>query len=438
MKMNGLFDKLSLDINNWARYLMNSVFEYFRFSFLPPIFLQKLQCHILYPISLILLLFCFQPAFAVLTTPTRDFVVNSDGTVTHKTTGLTWMRCAMGQTWTGSRCSGEPILYAYDDAVTLTQNDWRLPNIAELQTIVERGSIEPALNRTIFPNNTPNDMFWSSTPYANNASVAWVAYLFVGGVNGESQLRNTFPVRLVRASSSLGIDPSTPDTEFTDNNNDGTVTHKRTGLMWQRCSVGQSWMSSTSSCSGTASIYTYDAALSLISTVAGYNDWRVPNANELTSIVKYDAYNSPAINTTQFPNTNLDGYWSSSRYKGNDGVAWSVDFIDGKVYNYGYNRYQKLPVRLVRSFPTVTDVTPHSATFGKMQKFKVTGTLLTPGMIFNVEDCYPKKHIELPHGTSTERNFRCTPIIKKGTKAGVIRSATDNKLLYRFTVKVYK
>ena len=122
---------------------MNNVFEYFKFILPLRNYLQRLQRHVWYLTSLILLLFCFQPAFARPTTPTRDFVDNGDGTVTHQTTGLKWMRCAIGQTWTGSRCLGVPTTYTYGAAATLTytfagQSDWRLPYIEELHTIVER------------------------------------------------------------------------------------------------------------------------------------------------------------------------------------------------------------------------------------------------------------------------------------------------------------
>ena len=154
-----------------------------------------------------------------------------------------------------------------------------------------------------------------------------------------------YAVRLVRGGQwTFGSLPlTTPTSDFTDNQ-DGTVTHKRTGLMWQRCAVGQTWTGST--CSGTASYYTYDQAIALTSRFAGHSDWRVPNANELVSIVKYDAYD-PAINTTLFPNTPIDMFWSSSPNVGDSSDAWDVYFGYGDVY--GNYRLNSLPVRLVRA-----------------------------------------------------------------------------------------
>lgn len=293
---------------------------------------------------MLLLLFYFQPAFSTPTTPTSDFIINKDGTVTHKTTGLTWMRCAMGQKWTGSTCSGSTSIYSYDQAIVLTRtfaghNDWRLPNIAELHTIVERESHSPAINTALFP-NTLNDYFWSSSPYAYDSELAWIVHFNYGSDYYDYDRYNSHAVRLVRGGQPFDFLPfTTPTSDFTDNQN-GTVTHKRTGLIWQRCAIGQLWTGST--CSGSASTYTYDQALALTSTFASYNDWRVPNQNELLSIVEYGT-NSSAINTVPFPNT-PDLFWSSSSFTTH--TAWITHFDNGDV-SFG-NKSDGYTVRLVR------------------------------------------------------------------------------------------
>ncbi|MFI3195587.1 MAG: DUF1566 domain-containing protein, partial [Methylococcaceae bacterium] len=222
-------------------------------------------------------------------------------------------------------------------------SDWRLPNIAELQTIVERDNYYPAINTELFP-NTPSDVFWSSSPYVGYASSAWGVY-FSSGLVDSSYRGSAFPVRLVRASQSLGIGLASLTTDFTDNK-DGTVTHQATCLMWQRCSVGQMWNGST--CTGSASTYTFDAAQRLTSPLAGYNDWRIPTASELARLVDYTkAYPGPTINTTLFPNTPRNAFWSSSPYVGYTSYAWGVYFNNGDVSLS--SRGSAFPVRLVRA-----------------------------------------------------------------------------------------
>lgn len=60
----------------------------------------------------------------------------------------------------------------------------------------------------------------------------------------------------------------------------------------------------------------------------GFSDWRVPTRKELRTIVDYGRFN-PAINTTDFSNTQASYYWSSTTYVGDTGYAWSMDFDFG-------------------------------------------------------------------------------------------------------------
>jgi hypothetical protein len=118
------------------------------------------------------------------------------------------------------------------------------------------------------------------------------------------------------------------------------VSDSRTGLVWQRCSAGQAWSGST--CTGTASTFTHEAALAYAQTQTG---WRLPNVKELSSIADKTKSN-PAIDSTAFPATVSGWYWSSTPYVGGPSNAWYVYFGNGVVYiNYRYgNDY----VRLVR------------------------------------------------------------------------------------------
>ena len=115
-------------------------------------------------------------------TPTANFDVHNDGTVTDKTTGLTWKRCAEGQTYQNNDCRGGAQSFTWQQALQLTQNatfagfnDWRLPNVNELEAIVEDACLDPAINLQIFP-SAPSDAFWSSSPDAYYSDDAWLVY----------------------------------------------------------------------------------------------------------------------------------------------------------------------------------------------------------------------------------------------------------------------
>lgn len=68
-------------------------------------------------------------------------------------------------------------------------------------------------------------------------------------------------------------------------------------------------------------------------TFGGYDDWRLPNVKELQSIIDYGTYGF-IVDTTYFPNTKLDFYWSSTTNDLLTSNAWRVYFDYGYV---GYN-----------------------------------------------------------------------------------------------------
>ena len=80
--------------------------------------------------------------------------------------------------------------------------------------------------------------------------------------------------------------------------------------------------------------------------LCGLDDWRVPNIEELRSIVDYSSYN-PGIDSSYFPNTQSSRYWSASPITDSRDYAWQIYFGYG-YDNYG-NRSYDYYVRLVSS-----------------------------------------------------------------------------------------
>jgi hypothetical protein len=129
------------------------------------------------------------------------------------------------------------------------------------------------------------------------------------------------------------------------NHKDGTVTDKKTGLMWKQCHEDLSGSSCTI---GTATTHTYKEAIELAENTTfptDSYDWRLPNIKELRSLAAHDRVN-PAINSTLFPNTPSSGFWSSSPFASNANYAWTLHFNLG--YGNYYGRYRSRYVRLVR------------------------------------------------------------------------------------------
>ena len=136
-----------------------------------------------------------------------------------------------------------------------------------------------------------------------------------------------------------------------------------TGLMWMRCALGQKWDGST--CQGNALKYTWDNVLRASDgfNYAGYSDWRIPDFDELKTLiycssgqiknmetigVPYckDNFVKPTIAKSVFPETPLGGFWSSELCAGNNNCRLIVNF--NGIYGYGDPQFDSLAVRLVR------------------------------------------------------------------------------------------
>jgi len=145
--------------------------------------------------------------------------------------------------------------------------------------------------------------------------------------------------------SNDAVPRSTPSSDFVVMEEGSVVRHKATGLDWQRCPLGKSW--DGDACTGSASTFTWQDALEEADSVSG---WRLPNINELTSIVE-ECRSGPAINRQAFPDTDPFNFWSSSPDAGYPGMglitnAWVLRFDAGndllRAMEYTYR------IRLVR------------------------------------------------------------------------------------------
>ncbi|HEY5621478.1 MAG TPA: DUF1566 domain-containing protein [Pontiella sp.] len=280
---------------------------------------------------------------------------NGDGTVTDLVTGLMW------QSDPGEKKT-------YDDAVagaskcrTGGHEDWRLPTIKELYSLINFSGIDPDPRSGV--GATPfidTDVFkfqygkeedgdriidsqWAtSTLYEGEVMHGQQAMFGVNFADGRikgypvgsmpGRGAKTFYVIYVRGNPEYGKN------DFVDNS-DGTVTDRATGLMWMKTDSGKGM--------------DWEAALHYAESfeVAGQDDWRLPNAKELQSIVDYtrspDTSRSAAIDPV-FECTairNEDGkndwghYWTSTTHADPRGGSRAVYFAFGRALGFMHSEW---------------------------------------------------------------------------------------------------
>lgn len=245
----------------------------------------------------------------------------------------------------GEGTDTEDFINALNNAAFGGYSDWRLPSVKELATLYHYDKRLPAVDTAWFPNAIWPGGYWSTNSAIDDPSHARTVGFQYGGLVG-AYLKSAYwyYVRAVRGGPYLDGGSS-----FVDNN-DGTVTDTETGLMWQK-----------ETAPGT---YTWKQALAYTENLnlGDYADWRLPNINELFTLVDYSRFN-PSIDMlleqyTISTSWEASGYWSSTTALGD-----SISVFDNARYVYFYNgsvggsindnKYDSRNVRAVRGGQTL-------------------------------------------------------------------------------------
>ena len=284
------------------------------------------------------------PTGLLKTGQTTSYTTGDDGTyqkgasrtfTTGGTNGLIWQRCSAGQN-NDATCSGTAQTYSWDQAnsycntLSLGGRAWRLPNVNELMNLVEYiNSNPPLINSNSYPNTeylvALSSYYWSSTNSALIVNGAYSVYFgSAGGLNNYQTKTSLYYTRCISGNLSAQV-------TLTDNGN-GTITDSTSGLIWQKCTAGQGTI--TGDCStGGAVQYSWSNAISYCEALNLGNrlDWRLPNINEITTIIDFTKSSGPLINSNIFPNTISNAYYSSTTVSYNTNNAWVLAFWYGGI-----------------------------------------------------------------------------------------------------------
>ena len=112
----------------------------------------------------------------------------SGHTVKDVTTGVTWLRCSVGQAWDPSveTCTGEIVKLNHEEiAIALTQakeqlgGDWRLPSQEELMSLICDNCPPPKINSKYFP-NLSSEAYWTGDKNWMNPRTYWTVNFMTG------------------------------------------------------------------------------------------------------------------------------------------------------------------------------------------------------------------------------------------------------------------
>lgn len=252
-------------------------------------------------------------------------------------------------------------------------NDWRLPKLAELASLVNFGRKAPAVDTAYFP-STKDGFYWSHSPDAKLEQRAWAVNFQFGysapmpRSNGrhvrlvrdwkaqpaeiDRESASVLPVSVSRAQAAQGcnseqIAATAPSSRYRQMD-DGAIVDTETDLIWRTCLQG---VTGRNCDRGQPLALNWAEALAHVPEFnngggfAGYSDWRLPNIRELSTLVELQCA-GPAVNLAVFPNAAVPDVWSSSPSRFHTHYSWHVDFESG-AFTYG-ERAKPKAVRLVR------------------------------------------------------------------------------------------
>jgi hypothetical protein len=252
------------------------------------------------------------------TARSQTYDTTSTEVVVDRVTHLTWQR------------NLDPKSYPWPEAESYCRclavgghDDWRLPTRIELVSIVDFTKPSPAIDSNAFP-VAPGDYFWTSSPLVGHSSAYWYVYFFDGNTHS-TDMNSAYRVRCVGGTFVA------PPNRYTMPG-DGTVLDTATGLGWQQSldTTARNWQDAQAYCAGLA--------------LAG-GRWRLPNMKELQTLID-ESTMDPAIDTSVFPGTAGQAFWTASPLASTLPEAWFVNFYTGVSYtNVESNLYL---VRCVR------------------------------------------------------------------------------------------
>jgi len=121
------------------------------------------------------------------------FTDNGDGTVTDKCTGLMWQKETAPDRYTWQQA------LKYCENLTLAgHSDWRLPNVRELQSIVDYRRRNPSIDPVF---GAVPLSYWSASSCVAEPQYAWRVLFFIGSVLVNDKTEGGYSVRAVRSGS---------------------------------------------------------------------------------------------------------------------------------------------------------------------------------------------------------------------------------------------